>query len=153
MKRVLVFVVSIVVMLAPVTRAGAPTESNRRAIVGVTPDHVRWFTPSSYTDGRQRARLFGDSGSDGPWIDRVRIPAGRRVLAHTHPSDELVTVIRGTWYLGAGERFDPTRLKGYPAGSFIVIPAGVPHFVATKEGPVIVQLSGSGKFATDYLEK
>ena len=54
---------------------------------------------------------------------------------------------------GEGETFDPARLKGYPTGSFIVIPAGVPHFVAAKDGPVIVQLSGFGKFGTDYLEK
>jgi quercetin dioxygenase-like cupin family protein len=76
-----------------------------------------------------------------------------RVLAHKHPHDELVTVIEGTWYLGEGDRFDPDKLKGNPAGSFIVIPAGVPHFVAAKEDGVIVQLSGTGKFGTDYLEK
>ena len=39
------------------------------------------------------------------------------------------------------------------AGSFVVIPAGVPHFVAAKNGSVIVQLSGTGKFDTVYLEK
>jgi quercetin dioxygenase-like cupin family protein len=107
---------------------------------------VRWFTPPYYKDGRQRAQLFGDSSQDGTWVDRVKIPAGARVLAHTHPQDELVTVIEGTWYLGKGERFDPAKLKGYPAGSFIFIPASVPHFVAAKEGGVIVQLGGTGKF-------
>jgi hypothetical protein len=34
-----------------------------------------------------------------------------------------------------------------------MIPADVAHFVAAKEGGVIVQLSGTGKFVTDYLEK
>ena len=87
------------------------------------------------------------------WIDRVKIPGGGRVLAHTHSHDELVTVIEGTWYLGKGKRFDPAKLKGYPAGSFIVIPGGVPHFAAAQEGAVIVQLSGVGRFNTDYLEK
>ena len=125
----------------------------QKEIVGLTPEQVRWFTPPYYKDGRQRAQLFGDSSQDGAWVDRVRIPAGARVLAHTHPQDELVTVIEGTWYLGEGERFDPAKLKGYPAGSFIVIPASVPHFVATKEGDAIVQLSGTRKFGTDYLEK
>ena len=62
-------------------------------------------------------------------------------------------MIEGTWYLGEGEKFDSAKLKGYPAGSFIVIPAGVPHFVAAKEVSVIVQLSGSEVFRTDYLEK
>ena len=86
-------------------------------------------------------------------MDRSKIPAGMRVPAHTHPHDELVTVIEGTWYLGEGKMFNPAKLKGYPAGSFIVIPAGVPHFAAAKESPVIVQLSATGKFRTDYLEK
>ena len=53
------------------------------------------------------------------------MPAGASVPAHTHPHDELVTVIEGTWYLGKGERYDPAKLRGYPPGSFIVIPAGV----------------------------
>ena len=119
----------------------------------MTPQDVRWFTPPYYTDGRQRAQMFGDSSQGGTWIDRVKIPAGGRVLAHTHPNDEIVTVIEGTWYLGEGEKFNLAKLKPYPTGSFIVIPAGVPHFVAAKAGTVIVQLSGTGKFGTDYLEK
>ena len=65
---------------------------------------------------------------------------------------EQVTVIEGTRYLGEGEKFDSAKLKGYPAGSFIIIPAGIPHFVAT-EGTVLVQLSGTGKPRADYLEK
>lgn len=153
MNRVLLVIAAAVTTLAPVTRAGAQAGQKPTTIVGVTPGQVRWFTPPYYTDGRRRAHLFGDSDGDGAWIDRVSIPGGRRVLAHTHPRDELVTVIQGTWYLGAGERFDPAKLKGYPAGSFIVIPAGVPHYVATRRGPVIVQLSGTGRFGTDYLEK
>jgi hypothetical protein len=116
------------------------------------PLQVRWFTPSYYTDGRQRAHLLGDSSQGGAWIDRAKVPAGKHVRAHTHPQDEPVTVIEGTWYLGEGTRFDSTKLKGYPAGSFIVIPAGVPHFVAAKNGAVIIQLEGNGKFQTDYVE-
>lgn len=122
-------------------------------IVGVTPADVNWFTPSYYTDGRQRAKLYGDSSRGGPWIDRVKIPAGKQVAAHTHPQDELATVIEGTWYVGDGDKYDPAKLKGYPAGTFVLIPAGFPHFVATKESAVIVQLSGGEKFRTEYVEK
>ena len=128
-------------------------DANKKEIIGFTPAQVRWFTPSYYTDGRERAQLLGDSSQGGAWVDRAKIPAGKQVLAHTHPQDEHVTVIEGTWYLGEGPKFNPASLKGYPAGSFIVIPAGVPHFVAAKDGTVIVQLSGNGKFHTDYVEK
>ena len=68
-----------------------------------------------YNDGRQRAQLFGDSSEGGTWIDRVKIPGGARVLAHTHPQDELVTVIEGIWYLGEGE-IRPSEAKGLPGG-------------------------------------
>jgi quercetin dioxygenase-like cupin family protein len=128
-------------------------DETKKEVIGLPPEQVPWFTPSYYTDGRQRAQMFGNSSQGGAWIDRVKIPSGMRVLAHTHPDTELVTVIEGTWYLGLGEKFEPAKLKGYPAGSFIVIPAGVPHFVATKEGTVIVQTSGNGIFRTDFLEK
>ena len=153
MKKLLLAAAAAVIVLAAITLATTRAEQNKKEIVGLTPEQVRWFTPSYYKDGRQRAQLFGDSSQGGAWIDRAKIPGGVRVLAHTHPQDELVTVIEGTWYLGAGERFDSAKLKAYPAGSFIVIPAGVPHFVAAKEGTVIVQLSGTSKFRTDYLEK
>jgi quercetin dioxygenase-like cupin family protein len=153
MKRMLLAAATAVIVLASVTSAMIWAGQNKKEVVGLTPEKVRWFTPSYYKDGRQRAQMFGDSSQGGAWVDRVKIPGGGRVLAHTHPHDEFVTVIEGTWYLGEGERFDPAKLKGYPAGSFIVIPAGVPHFVAAKDGAVIVQLSGTGKFGTDYLEK
>ncbi len=153
MKRVLSAAGTVVTIATAVAGAPSLAERSQKEIVGLTVDEVRWFTPPYYNDGRQRAHLFGDSSQGGTWIDRVKIPGGSRVLAHTHAQDELVTVIEGTWYLGEGAKFDSAKLKGYRAGSFIVIPAGVPHFVAAKEGTVVVQLSGIGKFQTSYLEK
>src|SRR5437667_7521694 len=152
MKRILSAAAAAVTIVAAAAWTTSSAERSKK-IAGLTADEVRWFTPPYYHDGRQRAHLFGDSNEGGTWIDRVKIPSGARVLAHTHPQDELVTVIEGTWYLGEGAKFDSTKLKAYPAGSFILIPAGVPHFVAAKDGAVIIQLNGNGKFQTDYIEK
>jgi hypothetical protein len=55
--------------------------SEKKEIAGITADHVQWFTPAYYKDGRQRAQLFGDSSQGGAWIGRVKIPAGMRLLA------------------------------------------------------------------------
>jgi anti-sigma factor ChrR (cupin superfamily) len=151
MKRVLLSAAVAMMAIAALTSTMTSARQDKKKIVGVTPEQVRWFTPPYYKDGR-RAQIYGDSSHGGPWVDQVKIPAGLRVPAHMHPNDELVTVIEGTWYLGEGERFEPTKLTGYPAGSFIVIPAGVAHFVATKESAVVVQLSGTDKFVTEYLE-
>ena len=153
MNRILSAAIGAGTIVTALALATSLAQRSKKEIVGLTADEVRWSTPPYYNDGRQRAQLFGDSSQGGAWIDRVKIPGGARVLAHTHPQDELVTVIEGTWYLGEGAKFDSTKLRGYTAGSFIVIPAGVPHFVAAKEGTVVVQLSGVEKFRTDYLEK
>lgn len=144
--------VAVVSTLALGATLGAPAEATKQVTV-LTPKDIRWVTPPEYTDGRQRAYLRGDSRKGGDWVDRVKIPGNAHVRAHTHPHDEVVTVIEGTWYLGVGDRSDETKLKACPAGSLIVIPAGVPHFLATKEGPVIVQVSGQGLFRTEYVEK
>jgi len=153
MRRTFLSATFIVLVAITPALIGSQKGQKDRGIVGVVPAHVRWFTPPYYTDGRQRAQLYGDSSQGGPWIDRVKIPAGKHVAAHTHPQDELVTVIDGTWYVGVGDKYDRAKLKGYPAGSFVLIPAGLPHFVAAKESAVIVQLSGGEKFRTEYVEK
>ena len=152
MKRIFSAAAAIVTIVAAVALTTNSAERTEKEIVALTPDKVRWFTPPYYNDGRQRAHLFGDSSQGGTWIDRVKIPSGARVLAHTHPRDELATVIEGTWYVGEGAKFDAAKLKSYPAGSFVVIPANVPHFVQAK-GAVVVQLTGIGKWQTDYVEK
>src|SRR5437763_16074692 len=150
MKRVLSAAATVAIIVAAIALSRSLAEQSKREIVGLTAQEVRWFTPPYYHDGRQRAQLVGDSSQGGPWIDRVKIPGGARVLAHTHTQDELVTVIEGTWYLGEGSKFDSAKLKGYPAGRFIVIPAGSPHFVEAGQATVVVQLSGVAKIQTKH---
>src|SRR5512138_3689433 len=99
MKKLLLAAAAAGMALAAIL-TGTSAGQNGTGIRAVIPEQVPWFTPSYYTDGRQRARLFGDSSRDGAWIDRVKVPAGARVLAHTHPTDEIVTVIEGAWYAG-----------------------------------------------------
>src|SRR5262245_44747383 len=118
MKKVLLAAVAVIIVLAGITLAITSADKTKRQVVALTPEQVQWFTPPYYTDGRQRAQLLGDSSQGGAWVDRVKIPRGGRVLAHTHPQDEQVTVIEGTWFLGEGDRFDSAKLRGYPAGSF-----------------------------------
>src|SRR5215831_17903993 len=99
MKKFLSSAATVVTIVAAIAWATGKAETGKREIVGFNPNDVRWFTPPHYNDGRQRAQLFGDSSQGGAWIDRVKMPAGRRVLALTHPQDEMVTVIEGAWYL------------------------------------------------------
>jgi hypothetical protein len=65
MKRILSAGAVAVTIVAAVSWATSLAEPGKKEIVGLTADQVRWFTPPYYTDGRQRARLFGDSSAGG----------------------------------------------------------------------------------------
>jgi hypothetical protein len=48
--------------------------------------------------------------------------------------------------------YDESKLTALPAGSFYTEPAGAPHFVATLDGEVIVQVSGTGPTTVNYVD-
>jgi len=56
--------------------------------------------------------LYGDPDAIGqPFVMRIRELAGTVVPPHSHPVDEHITVVRGTWYFGLGETFDAGALR------------------------------------------
>jgi quercetin dioxygenase-like cupin family protein len=111
--------------------------------VAVAPDEVQW-KPDARGPGLHAAVLSGDPKQPGPYVLRVKMSEGARLPPHRHPDVRYVTVLTGVFYLGFGETFDPSRLKAYPAGSLIVIPANVAHFAWVKAGESIQQDSGWG---------
>src|SRR5438270_2172606 len=80
------FLPATLILLVAITSALIKGQKLESDIVGFTPTQVRWFTPTYYTDGRQRAQLYGDSSQNGPWVDRVKIPAWQaRHCPHSPP--------------------------------------------------------------------
>ena len=89
--------------------------------------------------------LFGHPDSSGPFVMRIRELPGTVVPPHTHPVDEHITVVSGTWYFGTGERFDSTALRELTAGAYAFAPAGTTMFGYSPDGAV-VQVHGVGPF-------
>jgi len=82
---------------------------------------------------------------------RVRYPAGLKAMPHSHPNDTLVTVMSGTLRYAEGTTFDETKLKDYPAGSFLVMRANVPHYeMATS--PMEFQAYSTGPQAFIFVD-
>jgi hypothetical protein len=117
----------------------------------VTPDQIKWLDgPASLPPGAKMTLLEGDPSKDGPFVLRVKMPDGFRIMPHTHPKDERVTVLAGTLYLGMGEKFDEKAAKMMPAGSYGRTGAGMKHFGYVK-GETVLQLHGQGPWAIDYV--
>ena len=70
---------------------------------------------------------------------------------HFHREDRYATVIKGTWYTGAGDESAPDKTIPLKPGSFMKHPAGVRHFDGAKDEEVILQLVGMGPSETTRL--
>jgi len=90
--------------------------------------------------------LYGDPDARGqPFVMRIRELPGTVVPPHSHPVDEHITVLQGTWYFGFGETYDSTKLHALPAGSYAFAPAGTTMFGYAPDS-AIVQVHGIGPF-------
>ena len=114
------------------------------------PDAVKWEDTKMLPPGAKVAVLEGDPQKDGFFTMRVKLPDGYRIPPHSHPCPERVTVLSGTFHLGAGERFDQSSGKALPAGSYTSMPAEMRHY-AWSTGETIVQLSTIGPWGITYV--
>jgi quercetin dioxygenase-like cupin family protein len=96
----------------------------------------------------QIATIFGDPTKPGIFVQRVKFPAGIKVMPHFHPDEpRTIAVLSGTLYFGLGDTFDENKLQAFPTGTFFTEAPKVSHFVWAKDGDVIVQLTSVGPTA------
>ena len=116
------------------------------------PQHGNPGTGSSGVRGIETVVLKGDPNKAGVYTIMLRVPAHTKIAAHSHRDDRVATVVSGTWHLGYGEKFDEAKLKALPPGSFYTEPPGEDHFAETGDEAVVVQITGFGPSATDYVD-
>src|SRR5580700_3446823 len=101
--------------------------------------------------GCDLATVSGDSSADGaPFVVRLRCVDGAKIPAHWHPTDENVTVLKGTFLVGMGETFDESKLQPMNVGNFVAMPKETRHFGLAK-GETIVQVHGAGPFKVNWV--
>ena len=110
-------------------------------------------TGSSGVGGIQTVVLKGDPNETGVYTIMLRVPAHTQIAAHSHRDDRVATVVSGTWHIGYGDKFDESKLKALPPGSFYAEPPGRNHFAETDDEPVVVQITGFGPSSTEYVDK
>jgi len=112
---------------------------------------VKWGdAPPNLEKGASFAVISGDPSTGGPYVIRLKMPAGYKVAPHWHPTAENITVISGTFALGMGEKFDAAALKELGPGGYGLMPAEMRHFAMAKTA-VVVQVHGTGPFALTYV--
>jgi hypothetical protein len=110
-------------------------------------------TPSVDMGGKiQLAVVQGNPMAAGaPYTLRLSCTDGTKIAPHWHPTTENVTVVKGTFALAMGSKWDPAALKDLPAGGFVSAPARMRHFAMCK-GDSVVQVHGIGPFLVNWVE-
>ena len=117
----------------------------------IHPEDVKWQRFAAFPSAARLAILIGDPTKPGPYLIRVRLPAGTKMMPHKHPEDRIYTVLSGVFYIGLGETFDESKLTAYGVGSMIVRPGGQPHFHWAKSGEYIAQVTAIGPLGLEYI--
>jgi quercetin dioxygenase-like cupin family protein len=131
------------------SRTHQPDESVFRAIRS---EDLDWKAFAAFPPAARLAVLVGDPARPGPYVIRVRLPAGTRMMPHKHPEDRIYTVMSGVFYIGLGEEFDESGLTAYGAGSVIVLPGDQPHFHWAKSGEYVTQVTAFGPLGLAYVD-
>jgi uncharacterized RmlC-like cupin family protein len=119
--------------------------------VVVAADGMKWSAgPPALPKGAQIAVLVGDPSKEGAYAYRLKLPAGFKVPAHTHPVDENVTVISGSFHIGMGDKLDENKGDAVKAGGFVQVAKGMQHYAWFTEESVI-QVHGNGPSGITYV--
>jgi uncharacterized RmlC-like cupin family protein len=122
------------------------------AFRSVLPEEIDWKPFAAFPPSVRLAVVVGEPASPGPYLIRVKVPSGVRLMPHSHPEDRLYTVISGVFYIGLGKRFDAEKLMAFPPGAVVVLPGNTPHFHWAKSGEYITQVTAMGPLGLHYLD-
>lgn len=146
MKRVLVVIAGIAVlaMAASSQEKKEGTEAHKIVHFG----DLKW---APIIKGCDLAPVAGDMNAEGaPFVLRIRCADGAKIPAHWHPTDENVTVLKGTFLVGMGESFDDSKLQTMNVGNFVTVPKEMRHYASCK-GETIVQVHAMGPFKVNWV--
>ncbi len=116
-------------------------------------DALQWgAAPAVFPAGAQMAVIEGDPAApDRPFTVRRRFPDGYAIAPHTHPTDENITVLAGTFLVGMGDSVDEQTMLALAPGGFVTAPAAHPHY-AKARGETVVQVHALGPFEMTYSD-
>ena len=127
-----------------------PHQSDEAVFRSILPEEIEWKPFPAFPPAARLAVLVGHPAEPGPYVVRVKVPGGTKLMPHKHPEDRIYTVMSGVFYIGLGEKFDGDKVKAYPPGSVIVLPGETWHFHWAKSGEYVTQVTAIGPLGLEY---
>jgi hypothetical protein len=117
----------------------------------ILPENIEWKSFAAFPPLVRLAVIAGQPSEPGPYMIRVKVPGGVKLMPHRHSEDRIYTVMAGVFYIGVGEEFDSDKLEAYPPGAVVVLPGTTPHFHWAKSGEYISQVTAIGPLGFEYV--
>ena len=96
--------------------------------------------------------VSGDPSKAGsPFVLRIHNDAGYVCPPHTHPTNENIVVVQGSWSVGMGTRINLSTVQPLELGASVLVPAKMAHFCRSKT-ETIIQVHGVGPFSVDMVD-
>jgi hypothetical protein len=86
------------------------------------------------------------------FVNRVTIKANTKTRPHYYDQDQIVTVLKGTWWVGKGEVFRQDRLVAVREGGLMYLPAKLTHYNVAGGSDVVLQITGVGPVQSTHAE-
>jgi quercetin dioxygenase-like cupin family protein len=121
---------------------GAEQPLNPKAIAIKLPDQIPWKRNAEGTN--EAAVLYGDPTKPGLYVTMFKWLPGNMSRPHWHPNDRAITVLKGTWWVGTGDKFDPESTTPIPTGSYVTHYGKEVHYDGAKDTEVWLLIAGEG---------
>ncbi len=118
----------------------------------VLPEDIDWKPFAAFPPSVRLAVVVGQPSEKGPYVIRVKVPRGVKLMPHKHLEDRIYTVISGIFYIGLGDQFDADKLVAYPPGAVIILPGSTSHFHWAKSSDYITQVTAIGPLGIEYVD-
>jgi quercetin dioxygenase-like cupin family protein len=112
---------------------------NPAAVTFTLPDKIEWKKGSGRNE---QAILAGDPSKPGIYVVMVKWLPGGMSRPHFHPNDRFITVLKGTWWVGTGTKFDPDSTVPMPAGTFVNHFGKQVHYDGAKDEETVLLITG-----------
>jgi quercetin dioxygenase-like cupin family protein len=126
-------------------------QAGESAFKAILSEDIEWKPFPAFPPSVRLAVVVGQPSEAGPYVVRVRVPHGVKLMPHKHAEDRVYTVMSGVFYIGLGDEFDADKLEAYPPGAVIILPGNAAHFHWAKSGEYVTQVSAIGPLGLKYV--
>src|ERR1043166_1375111 len=121
----------------------AAVELNPKAIAIRQANEIRGSDPAAAAPINSKPRCGGPT-KPGFYMVMNRFQPGNFSKPHFHPNDRFITVLKGTWYVGTGNKWDKDATIGVKTGGAVTHYGKEVHYDGAKDEEVIVLITGQG---------